>query len=189
MTAGEFTSFVLALLFLYEPVKRLTGIHKSSSRRWERRRRSSSISTASSTSRTSPAPSKLAKLRKSAIALDDVSFRYPDAPDGFALDGVDLEVKAGEMVALVGPSGAGKTTLANLVPRFYDVTGGSMRIDGRDIRDLQLASLRDQDRHRGPGHVPVQRHGGQQHPLRQEATRSRMRSMPRPATRWRRNSF
>jgi subfamily B ATP-binding cassette protein MsbA len=52
-------------------------------------------------------------------------------------------VKAGQVVALVGPSGAGKTTLANLVPRFYDVTEGAIRIDGRDIREVRLASLRD----------------------------------------------
>ncbi len=55
-----------------------------------------------------------------------------------------LEVRAGEVVALVGPSGGGKTTLANLVPRFYDVTGGAIRIDGKDVRDLQIASLRSQ---------------------------------------------
>ena len=59
------------------------------------------------------------------------------------LDAIQLEVKAGQVVALVGSSGAGKTTLANLVPRFYDVTGGAIRIDGHDIRDLRLASLRD----------------------------------------------
>ena len=59
------------------------------------------------------------------------------------LDSIHLEVKRGQVVALVGPSGAGKTTLANLVPRFYDVTGGAIRIDGHDIRDLRLASLRD----------------------------------------------
>ena len=53
-------------------------------------------------------------------------------------------MKAGEVVALVGPSGGGKTTLANLVPRFYDVTAGAVRIDGRDVRDLDLASLRAQ---------------------------------------------
>lgn len=53
-------------------------------------------------------------------------------------------VKAGEVVALVGPSGAGKSTLANLVPRFYDVTGGAIRVDGHDVRDLTLASLREQ---------------------------------------------
>ncbi|HEV8148071.1 MAG TPA: ATP-binding cassette domain-containing protein, partial [Bryobacteraceae bacterium] len=62
--------------------------------------------------------------------------------DGFLLDQVRLEVNAGEVVALVGPSGAGKTTLANLVPRFYDVSTGAVRIDGRDVRDLRLNSLR-----------------------------------------------
>ncbi len=60
------------------------------------------------------------------------------------MSGVQLEVRAGEVVALVGPSGGGKTTLANLVPRFYDVTDGAIRIDGKDIRDIQLASLRSQ---------------------------------------------
>ena len=65
------------------------------------------------------------------------------SPQGFVLDSVRLEVKAGEVVALVGPSGAGKTTLANLVPRFYDVATGALRIDGRDVRDLRLASLRE----------------------------------------------
>jgi subfamily B ATP-binding cassette protein MsbA len=58
------------------------------------------------------------------------------------LRGVQLEVRAGEVVALVGPSGGGKTTIANLVPRFYDVTDGAIRIDGKDVRDLQIASLR-----------------------------------------------
>src|SRR6185503_6794187 len=74
----------------------------------------------------------------------EVSFRYPGAPDGFVIPSLSLEVKAGEVVALVGPSGAGKSTLANLVPRFYDVTGGALRVDGRDVRDLQLATLRAQ---------------------------------------------
>ena len=70
-------------------------------------------------------------------------FSYPAAPERAVLDGINLEVKAGEIVALVGLSGAGKTTLANLVPRFYDVTGGSVGIDGHDIRDIQLSSLRE----------------------------------------------
>ena len=72
-----------------------------------------------------------------------MSFRYPNAPQGFLLDGIQLEVRTGEVVALVGPSGGGKTTLVNLVPRFYDVTAGAVRIDGKDVRDLQLASLRE----------------------------------------------
>ena len=68
---------------------------------------------------------------------------YPGAEQRTVLKGIDLEVKAGEIVALVGPSGAGKTTLANLVPRVYDVTGGSVRIDGKDVRDIGLTALLD----------------------------------------------
>ena len=60
------------------------------------------------------------------------------------LDRVSLEARRGEIVALVGPSGAGKTTVLNLIPRFYDVTGGRLTIDGRDVRDVSLASLRGQ---------------------------------------------
>jgi subfamily B ATP-binding cassette protein MsbA len=78
-----------------------------------------------------------------AIRFEDVSFHYPSAPDGFHIPGLDLEVKAGQVVALVGASGGGKTTIANLVPRFYDVTGGAVKIDGHDVRDLDLASLRE----------------------------------------------
>src|ERR1019366_10743440 len=79
---------------------------------------------------------------ESHIVFENAGFHYPGSPGGFRIDGLNLEVKAGEVVALVGPSGGGKTTLANLVPRFYDVTGGAVRIDGHDVRDLNLASLR-----------------------------------------------
>jgi len=89
-----------------------------------------------------PGALRLARFEKS-IRLENVTFRYPSAPDRVVLDGIDLEVKAGEVLALVGPSGAGKTTLANLVPRFYDVIGGTLRIDGKDVRDLRLQSLRE----------------------------------------------
>jgi len=60
------------------------------------------------------------------------------------LHGIDLEVKRGEVIAVVGPSGAGKSTLVNLIPRFFDVTGGRVLIDGRDVRDVGIASLRKQ---------------------------------------------
>jgi ATP-binding cassette, subfamily B, bacterial MsbA len=142
MTTGEFTSFVIALLMLYEPVKRLTGIHNifqqalgASQKVFEYLGREQGI-----TER--PGAVKLAHFEKS-VRFENVGFHYPSAPEGFQLSDVQLEVKAGEVVALVGPSGAGKTTLANLVPRFYDVACGAIRIDGRDVRDLRLASLRD----------------------------------------------
>ncbi len=142
MTAGQFTSFVLALLFLYEPVKRLTGIHNIFQQALGASQKVFEYLDGEQHVQDKPNAAKLAKFHN-VIAIKDAAFRYPDSPDGFLLDSVNLEVKVGEVVALVGPSGAGKTTLANLVPRFYDVTGGSIRIDGRDIRDLQLASLRD----------------------------------------------
>ena len=141
MSPGDFTSFVIALLMLYEPVKRLTGIHNifqqalgASQKVFEYLDRVQHVTE-------KPGAAKLARFEKS-IVFEDVTFRYPTS-EGPVLDHVRLEVKAGEVVALVGPSGAGKTTLANLVPRFYDATGGAIRIDGRDLRDLRLASLRD----------------------------------------------
>src|SRR5690606_2542077 len=79
-----------------------------------------------------------------AIEFRDVMFGYEDGHGRHALGGVSFSVRAGQMIAIVGRSGAGKSTLANLLPRFYDVTGGSIQIDGRDLRDLTLASLRSQ---------------------------------------------
>lgn len=142
MTTGEFTGFVIALLMLYEPVKRLTGIHNifqqalgASQKVFEYLDRDQHVME-------KPGAAKLARFEKS-IQFDHVGFRYPSVPDGFKLDEINLEVGRGQVVALVGSSGAGKTTIANLVPRFYDVTAGAVRIDGKDVRDLRLASLRD----------------------------------------------
>jgi ATP-binding cassette subfamily B protein len=75
------------------------------------------------------------------IEFKDVSFRYKDGLN-HVLRNISLEIKAGEYVALVGSSGVGKTTLCSLIPRFYEVTGGSILIDGRDIKNVRLASLR-----------------------------------------------
>ena len=142
MTAGEFSSFMVALLMLYEPVKRLTGIHQifqqasgASQKVFEYLDTERNLSD-------KPGARALDGFRES-ITFHGARFRYPSA-ESYALNGVDLTVKAGEVCALVGPSGAGKTTLASLVPRFYDLESGTLSVDGIDVRDLQVASLRQQ---------------------------------------------
>ncbi len=80
-------------------------------------------------------------VRRGEVAFDNVSFSYEETP---ALAGVSFTVAPGETVALVGPSGAGKSTVFNLLPRLYDVGGGAVRIDGQDVRDVTLSSLRAQ---------------------------------------------
>src|SRR3569833_3258792 len=77
------------------------------------------------------------------IQIENVGFAYSsEKGESQILHNVDLEEHAGELLALVGPSGAGKSTLVNLIPRFFDVTSGRIQIDGRDIRDVTLCSLR-----------------------------------------------
>ena len=143
MTTGDFMAFVTALLLLYEPVKRLTGIHNifeqaagASQRVFEYLDRQPQVAD-------KPGAAPLDGLQHS-IVFDRVSFQYPGSYNGFSIRDFNLEVKRGEVVALVGSSGSGKTSLANLLLRFYDVSGGAIRIDGRDIRDVSLKSLRQQ---------------------------------------------
>ena len=82
---------------------------------------------------------RTAPAQPSVIAFEEVAFRYDHRE---VIQGVSLEVRRGEVVAFVGPSGGGKTTLVNLLPRFFDATGGRVTIDGVDVRDLSLSSLR-----------------------------------------------
>jgi subfamily B ATP-binding cassette protein MsbA len=90
-----------------------------------------------------PGAPALPRMRES-VEFRDVGFAYADRPDHFVLRHVSFRVGAGQIVAMVGLSGAGKTTLSNLIPRFFDVTEGAVLIDGVDIRDVTLASLRSQ---------------------------------------------
>src|SRR6185437_14213932 len=142
MSAGSFTTFVIALLMVYEPIKRLTGIHNifqqalgASIRVFEYLDYRQGIVEKLT-------PERLSKFEE-AIRFENVGFSYPTAPDRAVLHNINLDVNYGEVVAIVGPSGAGKSTLAALVPRFYDVTAGAVTLDGKDVRDLRLSTLRD----------------------------------------------
>src|SRR5207248_1562048 len=142
-TAGTFTSFIIALLMLLEPLKRLVGIYNifqqalgASQKVFEYLDHTETVADA--------AGGIELKSFTGSVVFENVAFHYPGSPGGFRFAGLNLEVKAGEVVALVGPSGGGKTTIANLVPRFYDPSAGAVRIDGRDIRAFTLASLRSQ---------------------------------------------
>ncbi len=143
MTAGTFTAFVLALVMLYEPIKRLTNIHNIFQQAIGCTTKVFEYLDLHEGVMDEPNAVRLAKFEKN-IVFRNVKFNYPAAPERCVLDGIDLQVNAGEVVALIGPSGAGKTTLANLVPRFYDVTDGAVLIDGKDVRRLRLSSLREQ---------------------------------------------
>jgi subfamily B ATP-binding cassette protein MsbA len=142
MTTGEFTSFVIALLMLYEPVKRLTGIHNIFQQALGASQKVFEYLDQDQLVKDKPDARDLGPFRES-ISLENVSFRYPSS-EMMVLEDVTLRVKACEMVALVGPSGAGKSTLASLLPRFYDPVSGVIRVDGMDIRDVRMASLRKQ---------------------------------------------
>jgi ATP-binding cassette, subfamily B, bacterial MsbA len=142
ISTGDFVSFLTALLMLLEPLKRLVGIQNIFQQALGASQKVFEYLDHTETIAEKAGAARLTEFRHG-ITFENVSFHYPGAPaNGFQLHGVDLEVKAGEVVAIVGPSGAGKSTLAGLVPRFYDITAGALSIDGHDVRDLSLASLR-----------------------------------------------
>jgi len=143
MTEGEFTAFLAALFLMYGPLKKLSRVNANIQQAIGASQRIFELmDTHTEVEDVAHAPA----LRPMAtvIEFDDVSFEYEDASGRSALRHVSFTVNAGETVAIVGRSGAGKTSLANLLPRFYDVTGGTIRIDGVDIRTVSLVSLRDQ---------------------------------------------
>ena len=140
-TPGTFFSFLTALVMIYEPIKSLSRVNSTVQQGMAAAVRVFSI--LDITPAITDRPGALtAKPLKDAIEFRDVSFTYDTGAT--VLSHINLTVKRGECLALVGTSGAGKTTLVNLVPRFFEVSSGQVLLDGHDLRDLTLASLRGQ---------------------------------------------
>jgi subfamily B ATP-binding cassette protein MsbA len=146
MQVGTFLAFIVALFKLYDPIRRFGTYYNNF-----QQAAGASAAIFSFMSDQDEVPEskhpKVLKEFKDSIVLDKVSFSYKDQESDvprIVLDDIDLTVRRGEVVALVGPSGAGKSTLVNLIPRFFDVTAGRILIDGVDVRDASLASLRAQ---------------------------------------------
>ncbi len=144
LTEGQFFTFIVALFKLYDPVRKFALYYNSFQQ---------ALGASSEIFRFIDEQDELAEKPHAvrltgfahAIELQDVGFRYATGEgEKQVLFGVNLTIHAGEVVALVGPSGAGKSTLVNLIPRFFDVTSGRILIDGRDLRDVSMRSLREQ---------------------------------------------
>lgn len=139
---GSFVVFMVALFRLYEPIRKLSRMHLHFQK---------ALASASRIFHTIETPVEIKDSGQARplhtfcnrIRFENVRFAY-QSDQNPVLDGIDLEIRRGEVVALVGPSGAGKSTLISLIPRFYDVLGGRITIDGKDIREVTLDSLRTQ---------------------------------------------
>jgi subfamily B ATP-binding cassette protein MsbA len=140
ITISEFVVFAAALVALYDPVKKLSRIHMHVQQSSASADRIFEVMDAPVTIRDRDAAAELAPP-VGEVAFEDVSFSYDHEP---VLRRINLKVKAGQRVAIVGGSGAGKTTLVCLIPRFFDVSSGRVLINGRDIREYTLRSLRAQ---------------------------------------------
>ena len=140
-TMGAFMSFLTALIMLYEPVKGVSKINSTIQSGLAAATRIFNLLDIESDIKEKQDAAAL-PLFHDCIEFKDVTFSY--GQDEPVLHGINLKVRRGEILAVVGPSGGGKTTLANLMPRFHDVDSGALLIDGHDIRDVTLHSLRSQ---------------------------------------------
>lgn len=139
-TPGTFFSFLTALLMLYEPIKHLSGVNNTIQQGMAAAVRVFEVIDVNAEIEDQPGAKDLPPIRKD-IVFAKVSFGYGN---DWILRDINLEVRAGEIVAVVGSSGGGKTTLVNLIPRFYEATEGEIRIDGWSIKEVTQSSLRRQ---------------------------------------------
>jgi len=139
-TAGTFFSFMAAVLMLYDPVKKLSNLNNSIQEGLAAADRAFDIIERKPDIQEIDNPVDI-PFRPHSVSFENVGFSYDETP---VLKHINLTVNAGEILALVGMSGGGKTTLVNLIPRFYDITHGVIRVDETDIRNASLKSLREQ---------------------------------------------
>ncbi len=140
LTPGAFFAFITAMLLAYRPLKALANLNASLQEGLAASQRVFDL--LDTEPRIAEVPdARPLKVTGGAVALDRVSFSYPNGAP--ALIDVTLDIPAGETVALVGPSGAGKSTVLNLIPRLYDVDEGRVSIDGTDVREATIGSVRD----------------------------------------------
>jgi ATP-binding cassette, subfamily B, bacterial MsbA len=144
-TAGTFLAFIVAVFKLYDPVRKFALFNNSFQQALGASSEIFRFMDTEDEVREKASAKPLPRFMQS-ICFDDVCFSYRENGDDSReiLSHINLEVKAGEVVAVVGSSGAGKSTLVHLIPRFFDVTGGTLLVDGHDVRDVTLSSLRSQ---------------------------------------------
>ncbi|MGA1980837.1 MAG: ABC transporter ATP-binding protein [Acidobacteriaceae bacterium] len=141
---GTFITFLAAVIMLYDPVRRMPMYYNNIQQAAGASEYIFRFMDAADDVVEKKRPLVLKEFKES-IRFEQADFAYEsDGEVNTVLHGIDLDVKRGEVIAIVGPSGAGKSSLLNLIPRFFDVTGGRILIDGRDLRDVSLASLRKQ---------------------------------------------
>jgi ATP-binding cassette, subfamily B, bacterial MsbA len=144
MTSGIFVAFIIAVFKLYDPVRKFALFHNSFQQALGASSEIFKFMDIRDEVQEKPGAPALSPFSRK-ISLEDVSFHYEsEGQQREVLRHIDLEVNAGEILALVGSSGAGKSTLVSLIPRFFDVTSGRIAIDDHDVRDVTLSSLRAQ---------------------------------------------
>lgn len=141
-TPGAFFTFITALIMSYEPLKRLANLNANLQEQLAAADRVFTLMDHKNEIIEIPNAADLT-VKKSEVSFDNVSFSYDDEAENITvLNDISFTLKPGQRAALVGPSGGGKSTLMNLIPRFFDVNQGRVLVDGQDIREVSLSSLR-----------------------------------------------
>jgi ATP-binding cassette, subfamily B, bacterial MsbA len=142
-TQGSFLGFIFAAFMMYTPIKKLSRVNTNLQQAMAASERIFTMLDTHTEVEERPGARQLTPV-KTGVEFQNVAFTYDDGRPRYVLRDVSFRVEAGQMVAIVGLSGAGKTTLLNLIPRFYDVAAGAVLIDGVDVREVTLRSLREQ---------------------------------------------